>query len=145
MLHSVHNRILCRRSLNKVKVMMNDKDYVNNSLSLAVLNLYRCCINLVSQFNWSCYVFLTLMWRTLHLTNQKLSQMHGLLWRTKRKGADLGHSLSLQCPDLFGLISLLLKFFLKQTQSTISINECILKKKHDMSQKETWKANFMLS
>jgi len=28
-------------------------------LSLAVLNLYRCCINLVSQFNWPCYVFLT--------------------------------------------------------------------------------------
>jgi len=28
-------------------------------LSLAVLNLYRCCINLVSYFNWLCYVFLT--------------------------------------------------------------------------------------
>jgi len=40
-----------------MKVMMNDKDYVNNSLSLAVLNLYRCCINLVSQFNWPCYEF----------------------------------------------------------------------------------------
>jgi len=26
-------------------------------LSLAVLNLYRCCINAVSQFKWSCYVF----------------------------------------------------------------------------------------
>jgi len=26
-------------------------------LSLAVLNLYRCCIYLVSQFNWPCYVF----------------------------------------------------------------------------------------
>jgi len=26
-------------------------------LSLAVLNLYRCYINLVSQFNWRCYVF----------------------------------------------------------------------------------------
>jgi len=24
-------------------------------LSLAVLKLYRCCINLVSQFNWPCY------------------------------------------------------------------------------------------
>ena len=52
------------------------------NLSLAVLNLYRCCINLVSQFNWPCYVFLTLKWRTLHLTHQKLSQMHGFLWRT---------------------------------------------------------------
>jgi len=29
------------------------------SMSLAVLNLYRCCIILVSQFNWPCYVFLT--------------------------------------------------------------------------------------
>jgi len=29
------------------------------SLSLAVLNLYRCSINLVSQFNWPCYMFLT--------------------------------------------------------------------------------------
>jgi len=29
------------------------------NLSLTVLNLYRCCINLVSQFNWPCYVFLT--------------------------------------------------------------------------------------
>jgi len=28
-------------------------------LSLAVLNLYRFCNNLVSQFNWPCYVFLT--------------------------------------------------------------------------------------
>jgi len=28
-------------------------------LSLAVLNLYRCCIDLISQFNWPCYVFLT--------------------------------------------------------------------------------------
>jgi len=27
--------------------------------SLAVIDLYRCCINLVSQFNWPCYVFLT--------------------------------------------------------------------------------------
>jgi len=27
--------------------------------SFAVLNLYRCCINLVSQFIWLCYVFLT--------------------------------------------------------------------------------------
>jgi len=27
-------------------------------MSLAVLNLYRCCINLVSQFNWPCYVLL---------------------------------------------------------------------------------------
>jgi len=26
-------------------------------LSLAVLILYRCCINLVSQFNWPCYMF----------------------------------------------------------------------------------------
>jgi len=25
-------------------------------LSLALLNLYKCCINLVSQFNWPCYV-----------------------------------------------------------------------------------------
>jgi len=38
---------------------MYDKIYVKNSLSLAVLKLYRCCINLVSQFNWPCYVFLT--------------------------------------------------------------------------------------
>ena len=82
------------------------------------------------------------MWRTLHLTNQKLLQMHGLLWRTKRKGADLGHSLSLQCPDLFGLISLLLKFFLKQTQSTISINECILKKKTWHESKRNMKGKF---
>jgi len=28
-------------------------------LSLAALNLNRCCINLVPQFNWPCYVFLT--------------------------------------------------------------------------------------
>jgi len=28
-------------------------------LSLAVLSLDGCCINLVSQFNWPCYVFLT--------------------------------------------------------------------------------------
>jgi len=28
-------------------------------LSLSVFNLYRCCINLVSQFNWPCYMFLT--------------------------------------------------------------------------------------
>jgi len=28
-------------------------------LSLAVLHLYRCCINLVSQFNLPCYVYLT--------------------------------------------------------------------------------------
>jgi len=34
---------------------MSNIDY----LSLAVLNLYRCCINLVSPFNWPCYVFLT--------------------------------------------------------------------------------------
>ena len=26
-------------------------------LSLSELNLYRCCINLVSQFNWPCYGF----------------------------------------------------------------------------------------
>jgi len=26
-------------------------------LSFAVLNLYRCCITLVSQFNWPCYIF----------------------------------------------------------------------------------------
>jgi len=26
-------------------------------LSLTVLNLYRCCTNLVSQFNWPVYVF----------------------------------------------------------------------------------------
>jgi len=51
-------------------------------LSLAVLNLYICCISLVSQFNWPCYVFLTLKWRTLHLMHQTLSQMHGFLWRT---------------------------------------------------------------
>jgi len=25
--------------------------------SLAVVNLYRYCIYLVSQFNWPCYVF----------------------------------------------------------------------------------------
>jgi len=28
-------------------------------LSLSVLNVYRCCTNLVSQFNWTCFVFLT--------------------------------------------------------------------------------------
>jgi len=28
-------------------------------LRLAVLNLYKCCINLDIQFNWPCYVFLT--------------------------------------------------------------------------------------
>jgi len=28
-------------------------------LGLAVLNLYKFCINLVSQFNWPCYMFLT--------------------------------------------------------------------------------------
>jgi len=28
-------------------------------MSLAVLYLYRCCIILVSPFNWPCYVFLT--------------------------------------------------------------------------------------
>jgi len=28
-------------------------------LSLAVLNLYKCFINLISQFNWPCYVCLT--------------------------------------------------------------------------------------
>jgi len=27
-------------------------------MSLVVLNLYRCCIILVSNFNWPCYVFL---------------------------------------------------------------------------------------
>jgi len=27
-------------------------------LSLAELYLYRCCINLVSQSNWPCYIFL---------------------------------------------------------------------------------------
>jgi len=27
-------------------------------LSLSVFNLYRCYINLVSQFNWPCYMFL---------------------------------------------------------------------------------------
>jgi len=32
-----------------------DRVYVKNSLT--VLNLYRCCINLVSQFNWPCCVF----------------------------------------------------------------------------------------
>jgi len=42
-----------------VKVIIYDKVYVQNSLSLPVLNLYRCCINLVSQFNWPCYVVLT--------------------------------------------------------------------------------------
>jgi len=51
-------------------------------MSLSVLNLYRCCINLVSPFNLLCYMFLTLKWRTLHLTHQQLSQMHGFLWRT---------------------------------------------------------------
>jgi len=35
---------------------MYDKVYVKNSLSLAVFYLYRCCIILVSQFNWPCYV-----------------------------------------------------------------------------------------
>jgi len=28
-------------------------------LSLAVLNVYRCCIDLVSPFNWPCFVCLT--------------------------------------------------------------------------------------
>jgi len=28
-------------------------------MSLVVLDLYKCCIILVSQFNWHCYVFLT--------------------------------------------------------------------------------------
>jgi len=51
-------------------------------MSLAVLDLYRCCIILVSKFNWPCYVLLTSKWRTLHLTHQKLSQMHAFLWRT---------------------------------------------------------------
>jgi len=60
MLHSVNNPIQCRRSLNlKVKVIMCDKVYVKIVyLSLAVLNVYRCCINLVSQFNWPCNMFL---------------------------------------------------------------------------------------
>jgi len=40
-----------------VKVIIYDKVYVKNSLSLAVLNLFVCCINLISQFNWPCYVF----------------------------------------------------------------------------------------
>ena len=54
-------------------------------MSLVVLDLYKCCIILVSQFN----VFLTYKWRTLHLTHQKLSQMHGFLWRTSRQGKPL--------------------------------------------------------
>jgi len=29
------------------------------NLSLAVLNLFSCCIILVSQFKWPCYVCLT--------------------------------------------------------------------------------------
>jgi len=28
-------------------------------MSLVVLDLYKCCIILVSRFNWPCYVFLT--------------------------------------------------------------------------------------
>jgi len=28
-------------------------------MSLAVLNLYRCCIILISPFNWLCYVVLS--------------------------------------------------------------------------------------
>jgi len=41
-------------------------------LIFAVLNLYRCCINLVSQFNWPCYVFLSeepCIWHTKVITN----------------------------------------------------------------------------
>jgi len=28
-------------------------------MSLVVLDVYKCCIILVLQFNWPCYVFLT--------------------------------------------------------------------------------------
>jgi len=41
-------------------LMIYDKVYVKIvCLSLTMLNLYRCFINLVSPFNWPCYVFLT--------------------------------------------------------------------------------------
>jgi len=63
-------------------VIIYDKVYVKNSL--AALNLYRCCIILVSHLNWTCYVFFTLKWRSLHLTHQKLSQMQGFQWRTNK-------------------------------------------------------------
>jgi len=48
-------------------------------LSLVVLNLYKLCINLVSQFNWPCYVFFNVKVKNLDLTHQTLSQMHGFL------------------------------------------------------------------
>jgi len=41
-------------------------------LSLTVLNLYKCCINLVSQFNWPCYVFLTVKVKNLAFDTSKV-------------------------------------------------------------------------
>jgi len=42
-------------------VIIYDTGCFKNSLymSLVVLDLYKCYIILVSQFNWPCYVFLT--------------------------------------------------------------------------------------
>jgi len=41
-------------------------------LSLALLNLYRCCINLVSQFNWPCYVLFNVKGKNLAFDTSKL-------------------------------------------------------------------------
>ena len=51
---------------------------------LAVLYLYWYCIILVSPFNLLCYMFLTQMWRPLHLTHQKLSQMHHITLHSRQ-------------------------------------------------------------
>ena len=41
-------------------------------LSLAVLNLYRRCINLVSQFNWPCYIFFKVKVKNLAFDTSKV-------------------------------------------------------------------------
>ena len=53
-------------------------------MSLAVLYLYWYCIILVSPFNLLCYMFLTQKWRPLHLTHQKLSQMHHITLHSRQ-------------------------------------------------------------
>jgi len=51
-------------------------------MSLAVLNLYRCCIIMVSQFNWPCYVLLSeepCIWHIKIITNAWFS-MEIYIW-----------------------------------------------------------------
>jgi len=47
-------------------------------MSLVVLDLYKCCIILVSYFNWPCKVFFNVNLKNLAF-DTKLSQMLGFL------------------------------------------------------------------